>query len=80
MHVASLPCLVCGGSPCQAHHLLRAGGKGMGIRASDDKAVPLCDQHHRELHHYGNEERYLSARGIDGPAEARRIHQLWSER
>jgi hypothetical protein len=78
-HVASLGCCICY-QPAQAHHLLRAPGKGMGMKSGDDWTVPLCPSHHSELHADGNETRWLASRGIDGPVLAMRIHKEWSER
>lgn len=37
------PCLVCGVRPIQAHH---AGPRGLGQKAPDRLAVPLCWHHH----------------------------------
>jgi hypothetical protein len=51
--VAEYPCMLCGG-PSQAHHL-RIGLRTMGVRVCDSKTVPLCFQHHAELHE-GREE------------------------
>ena len=45
----------------QAHHLLKPydGVRGMGIRASDNNAVPLCYYHHALLHDsHGNEDMF----------------------
>ena len=41
----------CGGG-VQAHHLLKpwSGVRGMGIKANDKNAIPLCYKHHAELH------------------------------
>src|ERR1043166_8837867 len=49
------PCLICG-SVSQAHHSISKGARG-----SDFRAIPLCANHHRELHRLGRstfEERY----------------------
>lgn len=48
------PCCVgrregCGGK-IEAAHVDHAGGKGIGIKVHDWKAVPLCADHHAELH------------------------------
>jgi len=45
----------------EAHHLLKPwqGSRGMGMKAGDQNAVPLCPEHHRELHHYGDEYAYF---------------------
>ena len=44
------PCLVCGRHPCQAHHPRH--NVGMGQRAHDHRAVPLCYQHHEDVQQY----------------------------
>ena len=53
--VASQPCLVCQASPCDAHHLKVAQPRSLGRKVSDEFTVPLCREHHRELHRHGNE-------------------------
>ena len=53
--VAKQPCLVCGREPCDAHHLRFAQSRGLGLKVSDEFAVPLCRAHHRELHRAGKE-------------------------
>jgi hypothetical protein len=45
--VASQPCLVCGRSPADAHHLRFAQPRAMGRKVSDEFTVPLCRTHHR---------------------------------
>lgn len=53
--VASHPCLVCQRSPCDAHHLKFAQPRTLGRKVSDEFTVPLCRDHHMQLHHFGNE-------------------------
>jgi len=53
--VASLPCLVCQRTPCDAHHLKIAQPNMLGRKVSDEFTVPLCRSHHRDLHRFGNE-------------------------
>jgi hypothetical protein len=53
--VAAQPCLVCQRSPCDAHHLKFAQPRTLGRKVSDEFTVPLCREHHRDLHRYGNE-------------------------
>jgi hypothetical protein len=53
--VAAQPCLVCQRTPCDAHHLKFAQPKTLGRKVSDEFTVPLCRDHHRELHRSGNE-------------------------
>lgn len=45
MRVKQLPCVVCGVSPCDAHHC-RSDSFGGG-RASDYATIPLCKEHHQ---------------------------------
>jgi hypothetical protein len=53
--VAAQPCLVCRRTPCDAHHLKFAQPRALGRKVSDEFTVPLCRQHHHELHRHGNE-------------------------
>jgi hypothetical protein len=53
--VAAQPCLLCQRSPCDAHHLRFAQPRTLGRKVSDEFTVPLCRDHHRDLHRYGNE-------------------------
>ena len=74
--VAALPCLVCGRTPSQAHHLRFAQPRSLGSKVSDEFIVPLCAIHHRALHDDGPEEKWWEERGIDPLKEAER---LWNE-
>jgi hypothetical protein len=72
--VASQPCLVCGRSPADAHHLRFTQPRAMGRKVSDEFTVPLCRTHHRDNHRYGDEQAWWSKQAID-PVETSR--QLW---
>ena len=48
--VASHPCLVCQRSPCDAHYLKFAERRALGRKVSDEFTVPLCREHHTDLH------------------------------
>jgi hypothetical protein len=70
--------LACGINPGGvAHHLLRGSGHGVGLKAPDDMSIPLCNPCHNALHRNGDETRWLEERGIDGPAEAARLFEMW---
>jgi hypothetical protein len=56
--VAAQPCLVCQRTPCDAHHLKFAQPKALGRKVSDEFTVPLCRDHHHELHRHGNERAF----------------------
>jgi hypothetical protein len=53
--VAAQPCLVCQRSPCDAHHLKFAEPRTLGRKVSDEFTVPVCREHHQQLHRHGNE-------------------------
>jgi DNA recombination protein Rad52 len=75
--VASQPCLVCGRSPSEAHHLRFAQPRAMSRKVSDEFTVPLCALHHRDLHARGNEEAWWQERKIEALAAAA---MLWTKR
>jgi hypothetical protein len=72
--VAAQPCLVCHRSPCDAHHLKFAQPHTLGRKVSDEFTVPLCRDHHRDLHRYGNELAWWANLHI-APTDAAR--DLW---
>jgi hypothetical protein len=63
--VASLPCLVCGRTPSDPHHIKFAEQRAMGRKVSDKYTVPICRLHHRELHRRGNERAWWKGKGIE---------------
>ena len=69
--VASQPCLVCGRSPSDAHHLRFTQARALGRKVSDEFTVPLCRTHHRDNHSFGDELAWWERRGIDPVATSR---------
>jgi hypothetical protein len=63
--VTAQPCLVCGRTPSDAHHIKFAEQGAMGRKVSDRFTVPICRLHHRELHRTGNERAWWQDQGID---------------
>jgi hypothetical protein len=63
--VAAQPCLVCGRTPSDPHHIKFAEQRAMGRKVSDRFTVPICRLHHRELHRRGNERAWWQSQGID---------------
>jgi hypothetical protein len=63
--VASQPCVVCGRTPSEAHHIRFAQPRALGRKVSDEYTVPVCRLHHRELHDYGDEASWWAAVSID---------------
>jgi hypothetical protein len=68
--VAAQPCLVCGRTPSDAHHIKFAEQRAMGRKVSDKFAVPICRLHHRELHRRGDERAWWQNQGINPLAVA----------
>jgi hypothetical protein len=74
--VASQPCLICGRTPSDPHHIKFAEQRTMGRKVSDRFTVPICRLHHRELHRKGNERAWWEKQKIDPlPVAAR----LWAK-
>ena len=63
--VASQPCLVCGRTPSDAHHIKFAEQRAMGRKVGDRFTVPICRLHHRELHRRGNERAWWESQAIN---------------
>jgi hypothetical protein len=75
-YVAKQPCLICGRSPSDAHHLRFTQSRALGRKVSDEFTIPLCRGHHREVHRSGDEASWWSKTGIDPIGAAR---TLWTE-
>jgi ERF superfamily len=71
--VSSQPCLVCGRSPADPHHLRFAQPRALGRKVSDEFTVPVCRVHHRELHRHGDEAAWWQTIKIDPLPIARRL-------
>jgi len=63
--VAMQPCLVCGRTPADPHHLRFAQPRAMSRKVSDEFTVPVCRLHHRELHTHGDERLFWKRINID---------------
>jgi ERF superfamily len=74
--VAKQPCLICGRTPSDPHHLRYLQPRALGRKASDEFAVPLCRVHHRAVHRARDERAWWQAAGID-PIKISR--KLWKE-
>jgi hypothetical protein len=74
--VATHPCVVCGRSPSETHHVRFAQPRAMSRKVSDEYTVPVCRLHHRELHRYGDEASWWARINID-PLEI--ALNLWRE-
>jgi hypothetical protein len=78
--VARQPCMICGRTPSDSHHLRFAQPRALGRKVSDEFTVPLCRTHHRQLHQIGDERSWWSGNRLDPLATAeslwRRTHPL----
>jgi ERF superfamily len=63
--VAKQPCVICGRSPSDPHHLRFVQAPALGCKVSDEFTVPLCRGHHRELHRSGSESQWWMKTAID---------------
>jgi hypothetical protein len=63
--VAAQPCVVCGRTPSDAHHIRFAEQRALGRKVSDKFTVPICRLHHRELHRCGDERAWWQNQGIE---------------
>jgi hypothetical protein len=75
-YVAGQPCLICGRSPSDPHHLRFTQSRALGRKVSDEFTVPLCRGHHRELHRCGDEAAWWRKAVLDPTVAAR---ALWLE-
>ena len=72
--VSTQPCLICGRTPADAHHLRFVQSRALGRKVSDEWVVALCRGHHREVHRHGDERGWWEKAGIDPNVAAR---SLW---
>jgi hypothetical protein len=70
------PCLICGRTPSDAHHLRFMQPRALGRKVSDEFAVPLCRVHHRAVHRAHPEPSWWDTFGIDPVKIA---HGLWKQ-
>src|SRR5271169_5752986 len=74
--VALQPCLICGRTPTDAHHLRFAQPRALGRKNSDEFAVPLCRMHHSQNHRVGDEVEWWRLSGIDPLQVASRLWRI----
>ena len=85
-HLTTLDCSLfpyvwCRRRPVQAHHLMKPfySVRGMGLRAGDKDAIPLCFDCHRELHLNGNENKYFKLITDNENFGREKCQELWKE-
>ena len=63
--VSRQPCVVCGRTPVDPHHLRFAQPRALGRKVSDEFTIPLCRVHHNELHRCGDEVSWWASTNVD---------------
>ncbi|MFH0989915.1 MAG: hypothetical protein V1799_07860 [bacterium] len=77
--VSGKPCIV-DGMPGQAHHYgNQSDGRGTGHKATDQKLVPLCVDHHREVERLGR-KKFEKKHAVDFDSFSKLYHILYAER
>jgi hypothetical protein len=71
--VSTQPCLLCGRTPADPHHLRFAQPRTMGRKVSDEFTVPVCRMHHRELHSHGDERLWWRKLNVDPLSIAQKL-------
>ena len=74
-YIRSLECVICGKSPSDPHHLDTAG---VAMKGSDYITVPLCREHHDELHSQGKAT-FQQLHGVDFYKEVVKFLVAWLE-
>ena len=64
-------CVVCGRHPSEPHHV-----KSRGAGGKAEHLVPLCHEHHRELHGSGHRT-FQEKHNVDLVREAQHYHERW---
>jgi hypothetical protein len=75
-----LPCLVCGWTAHEGHHLKRGiphTERGTSRKAHDRYIVPVCRTHHDQIEDAVDDEAWFTTRGIDARSIA---DALWAAR
>jgi hypothetical protein len=78
-NVAKLSSVLSGRTPCDAHHLRIKKERGIGLKATDQWAIPLTRDEHEACHKVGGrrEQEWFEKRGVDCYAVAR---ALWANK
>lgn len=76
-HVASFPCLACGSPSGPPHHIRETMLRTMGRQKGDEWMVPLCAEHHADLH--ARSRFWWFGLGINPVAWCEATHAKWSK-
>jgi hypothetical protein len=77
--VRSHPCLICG-ARADAHHIQYAQPRALGRKTGDQWTVPVCREHHTDLHISPMPEKtWWALQGVDPMIWAKNKYTKWSE-
>ena len=74
--IASKPCIICGRTDVQAHHLTQSQKQAMSLKVGDQFTVPLCVYHHDQLHRLSEKKFWEKYSEVDADGQAKRF---WDE-
>jgi len=63
-HIRTLDCIACQGPGGDAHHVRNSYNAGMGMKPDGKYCLPLCREHHTQLHVVG-EDLFWEAHNIN---------------
>jgi hypothetical protein len=77
--ISNCPCLLCGRiAPSEPHHIVEKGKGSMGMKTSDYRAVPLCNEHHSEYHNHGRQT-FFNKYNFDPEYIIERLNQIYGD-
>lgn len=69
--INSLSCAVCHAPPpSECAHISAAGGKGMGLKVSDEYTIPLCHTCHHTAHQIGERSFFGDVKSVSAIAQS----------
>lgn len=85
--IRSCPCIICmllapslpHTGPSEPHHHNKDGHGGKGIKCPDIRAIPLCFDHHREIHQHGKHT-FIKEHNVDLEYVIETLNRIWEEK
>jgi len=73
-------CLICHKpGPIEPHHEPEKGGGAKGLKCSDRRCLPLCNEHHRARHDLGKRS-FAKLYGLDYEWAIAELNRIYDER
>jgi hypothetical protein len=73
----TLPCLLCG-KESEPHHVNVKGFGGKGIKTADQRSIPVCHEHHMEIHNNGRDS-FATKYNLDYENIIQRLRKVYNE-